>query len=141
MTAMRSTSSWNRSPAADSSGRRAVRDRLGDAHNKKFNSANSINERGMAVGTSQYPMAPIHSFLWRKTRPRRPLYVQAESPFGFKSCSEAEDHAAGWGLERRLTRLSGSGRSIKRFGRDFVLHTLHQRRDRAQHAQQRLLSF
>jgi hypothetical protein len=45
--------------------------------------------------------------------------------FGFKSCSEAEDHAAGWGLERRLTRLSGSGRSIKRFGCDFALHTVH----------------
>jgi hypothetical protein len=35
----------------------------------------------------------------------------------------------------RLTRLSGSDRSIKLFGCNFALHAINQRCDRAQHAQ------
>lgn len=53
------------------------------------------------------------------------FYFKWNRLFGFKCSSEAEDPAAGWVLERRFTRLSGSGRSVKRFGRDFVLHTVH----------------
>jgi hypothetical protein len=56
---------------------------------------------------------------------RTQFYFQMEPPFWIQVLPEAEDHAAGWGLERRLTRLSGSGRSIKRFGCDFVLHSVH----------------
>jgi probable HAF family extracellular repeat protein len=40
---------------------------LGDGNNTKFNVATSINNRGEAVGTSQYIDGTVHSFLWKES--------------------------------------------------------------------------
>jgi hypothetical protein len=67
----------------------------------------------------------------QKLRVRRPgakdwqFYVQGQSPLWIQVLFRDGGSCRRRGLERRLRRLSGSGRSIKSFGRDFVLHSVH----------------
>jgi hypothetical protein len=61
---------------------------------------------------------------WRE-RPRSSFMPRRNRFSDSNLVPRAEDYAAGWGLERRLARWSGSGGSIEGFGCDFVLHTVH----------------